>query len=109
MLAHGNYVLFFQGYKPTVAEINGLYQTLPKLDQSPLPTLSGYLPENKLVPNSERYVMGPVGLEKFDPGIPPSTAAFHVGAEGAARHIPRPRRGEMKLADLLLPHAPDRP
>jgi hypothetical protein len=102
MLAHGNYVILFQGYKPTVAEIDGLYQTLPKLDQSPLPTLRGYLPENKLVPNSERYIMGPVGLEKFDPGVPPSTAAFHVGAEGQLGAFLTPK-GEMKLAIFSYP------
>jgi hypothetical protein len=102
MLAHGNYVLFFQGYKPTVNEINTLYQTLPKLDQSPLPTLRGYLPENKLVPNSERYIMGPVGLQKFNPGIPPSTAAFHVGAEGQQGAFLTPR-GEMKLVIFSYP------
>jgi hypothetical protein len=102
MLAHGNYVLFFHGYRPTVAEIDRLYQTLPKLDQSPLPTLSGYLPESKLVPNSERYIMGPVGLEKFDPGIPPSTAAFHVGAEGQLGTFLTPK-GEMKLGIFSYP------
>ena len=102
MLAHGNYVLLFQGYKPTVAEIGNLYQTLPKLDQSPLPTLSGYLPENKLVPNSQRYITGPVALERFNPGIPPSTAAFHVGAEGQLGAFLTPR-GEMKLAIFSYP------
>jgi hypothetical protein len=47
MLAHGNYVLLFKGYKPNVGEINALYQTLPSLDQSPLPALSGYLPKDQ--------------------------------------------------------------
>jgi hypothetical protein len=102
MLARGNYLLLFQGYKPTVAEVGNLLQTLPKLDQSPLPTLIGYLPENKLVPNSERYIMGPVGLEKFNPGIPPSTAAFHVGAEGQLGTFLTPK-GEMKLVIFSYP------
>jgi len=102
MLAHGNYVLFFQGYKPAVAEIDNLYQTLPKLDLSPLPALSGYLPENKLVPNSERYITGPVGLDKFFAGIPPSTAAFHVGAEVQLGSF-LTQTGEMKLAIFSYP------
>ncbi len=102
MLAHGNYVLLFHGYKPSVAEIGALYQSLPKLDQSPLPTLSGYLPETKLVPNSERYIMGPVALERFDPGIPPSTAAFHIGAEGQLGTFLTPK-GEMKLVIFSYP------
>jgi hypothetical protein len=102
MLAHGNYVLVFKGYKPTVGDINGLYQTLPSLDQSPLPALSGYLPEKGLVPNSERYAIGPVALDKFDPGIPPSTAAFHLGAEAQLGTFQAPS-GSMKLAIFSYP------
>ena len=102
MLAHGNYLLFFQGYKPTVAEIGGLIQTLPRLDQSSLPALSGYLPESQLVPNSERYVTGPVGLDKFAPGIPPSTAAFHLGAEAQIGSFHTPK-GELRLSIFSYP------
>jgi hypothetical protein len=103
MLAHGNYFLVFQGYKPTVADINKLFQTVPRLDQSPLPALAGYLPEKRLVPNSERYVTGPAGLEKFNPGIPPSTAAFHLGAEAQIGTFQAPGGGEMKLAVFSYP------
>jgi len=102
ILTHGNYLLFFQGYKPTVAEINTLYQTLPRLDQSPLPALSTYLPENQLVANSERYVTGPVGLDRFSPGISPSTAAFHLGAEAQIAAF-RTASGEMRLAIFSYP------
>jgi uncharacterized protein DUF6599 len=102
MLAHGNYLLFFQGYKPTVGEIGGLIQTLPRLDESPLPALSGYLPESQLVPNSERYITGPVGLDRFSPGIPPSTAAFHLGAEAQLGSF-RTSQSEMKLAVFSYP------
>jgi hypothetical protein len=34
-----------------------------------------------LVPNSERYLLGPVSLQRFLPEIPPSVAAFRLGAE----------------------------
>jgi len=102
MLAHGNYVLVFEGYKPAVQEIGVLIQRLPKLEQSPLPTLMSYLPENQLVPNSERYLTGPIGLAKFDPRIPPSTAGFHLGAE-AQLGVFRTSAGEMKLAIFSYP------
>jgi len=102
ILAHGNYLLVFQGYKPTVAEISGLVPSLPRLEQSPLPPLSGYLPVEKLVTNSERYVLGPVGLEKFNPGIPPSTAAFHLGAE-AQLAVFKTRSGSLTLAIFSYP------
>jgi hypothetical protein len=102
MLAHGNYLLVFKGYRPTVAEIGALYQTLPGLEQSSLPVLSGYLPAGQRVPNSERYVTGPVGLEKFAPGVPPSAAAFHLGAEAQLGSFRAPG-GEMKLAIFSYP------
>lgn len=102
ILAYGNYLLTFEGYKPSVGEIDALIGTVPKLDQSPLPVLSGYLPEKGLVPNSERYVTGPVALEKFAPGISPSTAAFHFGAEAQLGTF-RAASGEMKLAIFSYP------
>src|SRR5262249_44274380 len=61
ILAHGNYLLIFQGYTPKVPELEALFQTFPKLDQSSLPALMDYLPREGLLPNSERYVIGPVG------------------------------------------------
>ena len=64
--------------------------------------MSGYLPEKQLVSNSERYVTGPVGLEKFSPGISPSTAAFHVGAEAQLAAF-QTAKGEMKLAIFSYP------
>jgi hypothetical protein len=102
ILAHGNYVLVFRKHKPQVAELEVLFQSLPKLDQSPLPALRGYLPSEGLVPNSERYVTGPVGLENFHPGIPAGVAAFHLGSEaqiGAFGAVGR----EMKLAIFNYP------
>jgi hypothetical protein len=101
-LAYGNYLLTFRGYKPSLAEIDTLVQTLPKLEQSPLPALMGYLPDKGLVPNTERYILGPVGLEKFAPAISPSTAAFHLGAE-AQFGVFHMLSGDLKLAIFSYP------
>src|SRR5439155_4631547 len=90
------------GYKPQVPELEPLFQALPKLDQSPLPALKGYLPSDNLIPNSERYVTGPVGLEEFDPGIPAGVAAFHLGSEAQIGSF-RAGSGEMKLAIFSYP------
>lgn len=105
MVAHGNYLFKFQGYKPTVPEFEALFQTLPKLDQSPLPALRDYLPTDGLIVNSERYVIGPVGLADFDPAIPAAAAGFHLGAEAQiANFHPAGRPGpEMKLAIFSYP------
>jgi len=81
VIAHGNYLLVFDGTKPLISDLERLYQALPKLDEAPLPALAGYLPSQDLVPNSERYVTGPVGLQTFYPGVEPGMAAFHLGSE----------------------------
>jgi hypothetical protein len=102
VLAQGNYVLVFKGYKPAAAEIGALIPSLPRLESSPLPALMGYLPVNGLVTNSERYVTGPAALQKFEPGIPPSTAAFHLGAEAQLGSF-RTAAGAMTLAIFSYP------
>jgi hypothetical protein len=81
MLVHGNYLLSFRGYKPTTPELDAVAASLINVDQTPLPILPGYLPAQGLEPNSERYILGPASLQKFDPAIPPSVAAFHFGTE----------------------------
>lgn len=102
MLAYGNYLFDFQGYKPQVPELEALFERLPRLDQSAIPTLPGYLPIRDLVANSERYVVGPESLAKFLPGIPPSMAAFHLGAEAQLGRYRGPK-GEMRLAIFSYP------
>lgn len=98
VIAYGNYLLRFEGWTPQVTDLGALIDRLPKLEKSALPTLSGYLPVQGLLPNSERYILGPTSLERFHPGIPPSVAAFHMGAEG---QMGRFRFGAAEM-DLLI-------
>lgn len=102
LLVHGNYLLSFMGYKPPTVELDGLVQTLRNIDTTGLPTLSSYLPTEELVPNSERYVIGPAGLQKFAPGISPSVAAFHFGAEAQLGVFHSPK-GDTTLAIFNYP------
>jgi hypothetical protein len=81
ILVHGNYLLSFQDYKPAPEELAPLFDGLRDVDTTPLPTLPGFFPSQGLVPNSERYILGPTSLARFHPGIPPSVAGFHLGTE----------------------------
>jgi hypothetical protein len=81
LLVHGNYLLAFTGYKPSQPEWDEVADNLIHVDRTSLPTLPRYLPPTDRLPNSERYILGPASLQKFAPGIPPSVAAFHLGAE----------------------------
>lgn len=102
LLVHGNYLLSFTGYKPTTPELDALIESLHNIDTTALPTLPGFLPARDLVPNSERYIIGPASLQKFGPGIPPSAAAFHFGAE-AQLGVFRAPKGEMALTIFNYP------
>jgi uncharacterized protein DUF6599 len=98
----GNYVLFFEGYKPAPAELTALMDSLIHVDGTPLPTLPGFLPMQDLVPNSDRYITGPMGLQKFDAAIPPSVAAFHFGTEAVLGVFHNPK-GDLTLAIFDYP------
>jgi hypothetical protein len=102
VLVRGNYLFVFQGYKPSPADLALVLDPLLNVDSTPLPTLPGFLPSQGLVANSERYVIGPAGLQKFDGGIPPSVAAFHQGAE-AQLGVFRSPKGDMTLAIFNYP------
>jgi hypothetical protein len=80
LVAVGNYLFIFNGYRPKPEELNHVVGTVPLYSQSPLPALPNYLPAGA-EPNSERYITGPDSLARFAPEIPPSTAAFHFNAE----------------------------
>jgi hypothetical protein len=102
LFAFHNYLIRLEGRKPEAAEWIPLRSQLPRLDQSTLPVLPGYLPAGNLVPNSERYVLGPASLEKFEPRIRPSVAAFHLGTEAQLARFQTPG-GETGLAIFSYP------
>ena len=69
-----------------------------------LPLLIEALPADGLIPNSERYILGPVSLDHFAPGIAPSIAAFHLGAEAQVGQYQTPK-GKLTLAIFDYPTA----
>lgn len=102
LVVHGSYLLWFEGYKPATAELAGVTQSLLNVDTTSLPVLPSYLPLQDRVANSERYVVGPTGLQKFNSGIPPSVAGFHFGAEAQLGIFHSPK-GELTLAIFNYP------
>jgi hypothetical protein len=102
LVVHGNYLLSFNGYKPVPAELAMIFDALKNVDTTPLPTLPGHLPDQDLVPNSERYVIGPTSLQRFNSGIPPSVAGFRYSAE-AQLGVYRNPKGDANLAIFSYP------
>jgi len=103
LFVHNNYLLSFAGHKPDNAELVAVAAGLKNVDSSPLPSLPGFMPSSNLVTNSERYVVGPASLARFAPGISPSTAGFHQGAEAQVARYRTPA-GEMTLALFEYPN-----
>jgi hypothetical protein len=79
-----------------------MFDGLRNVDTTVLPTLPGNLPTQDLVANSQRYITGPASLAKFIPGIPPSVAAFHYGAECHLGTFHSPK-GDMGLVIFNYP------
>ncbi len=115
--AYGNFVFEYSGLTPTKDQLDDLLVQLKQVERSPLPTLATHLPAEGLIPNSERYILGPVSLARFVPQISPSLAAFHLSAEGQMAkygngmaltifEYPTPNMGrERHEAFLMLPGA----
>jgi hypothetical protein len=102
IFVYGNYLLQFSGTIPDSDALEAFYAQLPQLDQSPLPALISFLPQNGLVPNSERYILGPVSLERLDSRISPSLAALHLGAEAQSGRY-QTANGELTLIVFNYP------
>jgi len=102
ILAFGNYLLSFQDHIPPSEELMVVLASLHNVDGTPLPTLPGFFPSQGVIPNSQRYVLGPASLAKFDPGISPSVAGFHFGTEAQLGSFSSPK-GDMTLAVFNYP------
>lgn len=82
-MAHDNYVLRFDGWRPLDREMAELYPVLPRMRSGGgLPNLPQYLPEKGLIRNSERYILGLHSLEKFAAAVPGNLVGFEDGVEG---------------------------
>ena len=97
----GNYLVIWNGHKPSPEEFNALLLTIPKYQHSGLPALPRFFPSTGLRPNSERYVIGPASLARFYPEISPSVAAFHLSAE--AQTAVFGKDGGIRLAVFAYP------
>ncbi len=101
-VVRGSYLLTFEGYKPSAPELDALVGALRNVDATPFPTLPGHLPAQDLIPNSERYVNGPIGLAQFNPSLPPSVAAFRYESEAIVGVFHSPK-GDVTLAIFDYP------
>jgi hypothetical protein len=102
IVAYGNFVFEYSGVTPAKDQVDALLVQLKQVERSPLPTLIGFVPKEGMIPNSERYIVGPVSLARFAPAITPSLAAFHLSAEGQLARYQTPK-GEVTMTVFSYP------
>ncbi len=83
LLQRGIYLLEVQGAQLTPDEVELLLENLPPMRESrtQLPLLPSYLPEEDLVAQSQKYLMGPVAFERIEQDLPSAVIGFDMGAE----------------------------
>jgi hypothetical protein len=98
LVALGNYVVRFEGAVPQPDDVANMFRSMPRYEHAALPTFTTYLPDGAL-PNSGRYIGGPVALHRFAPEIDASAVGFHFGAEAAVAEY----KPDLKLALFSYP------
>jgi hypothetical protein len=77
----GNYLVSCQGKCPkNLADLADA--GLPRVAHGSLPTLGSHFPSQSLLPHSERYIIGPVGLAANAREVPAAAVNFDFGTEG---------------------------
>jgi len=104
-----NYVIVFEGAKPDKAQIHAALNAIPNKHATSLPAILSFLPAQGLVPDSARYVLGPVSLQAFAPELAASRpsgldAGFEQGAEAQVAQY-RLAKGENPVQLALFYYA----
>jgi len=76
-----NYLIIFDGARPSKAQVEAEIKTLRDKRSSSLPPILTFLPREGLTPNSARYVLGPESLKVFAPELASANPGFEEAAE----------------------------
>ncbi len=98
-----NYVLVYSGGSPAKAQVAAAFDAIPNKRDSSLPAILTFIPKQGLVPNSTRYILGPVSLAAFAPQLASVKPGFESGAEA---QVAQYRLGQGKAEQLALFYYP---
>lgn len=102
LIHFGNYVVTISGAAPEDDHIELMLAFLPRIRVTPDPPMLKFVPGEGLIESSRRHVLGPEGLQRTAPSIPPSVAGFHFGAEVQVVRYETPA-GEMQMLIFSYP------
>lgn len=88
----------------SAGDLRALAETLPSVggNLSALPTLPGNLPRQFYISHTERYITGPVAMERLGVPLPPALVDFNMGPELAGARY-RSTWGEANLVLIGYP------
>lgn len=81
VVSDDNYLLVIEGATPPKAQVAAIINALPNKRDSSLPAILTFLPQQGMVANSARYILGPVSLNAFAPELASANPGFENGAE----------------------------
>lgn len=96
LIHFGNYFVEMEGAQPLDENVELMLTYLPRVHMTPDPPLFEHVPNEDLIPHSQRHILGPVALQKLAPEVPPSVAAFRFGTEAQFARYDTPA-GEHRL------------
>ena len=99
LASYGNYVVKFEGYRPSSGEIGFWLERLPGYKAGSLPALPTHMPDPGHVAFSDRYITGPESLKLFAPELPTDSLGFHFGTEAMLA-----RYGDTRLLVIGYPN-----
>jgi hypothetical protein len=94
LLSDFNYVVSIEGGKPTKAQVTAIMDGLQRKKDSSLPPILTFIPEQGLVPNSARYILGRSSLEAFVPELASARLGLENGAEAQVADYRLKREGK---------------
>lgn len=101
LIVSGNFLLdvYGEGIRALSDDLASLVTAItPKADHRPFPSIADHFPTEGMVPNSERYVLGPLALDKLLPIANGDWLGFSQGAEAMLAHY---RKGNQDVTLLV--------
>ncbi len=105
LIHFANYLMSLEGDLPDDEDIELALAYLPRPKPTADPPVLQYVPEDRLIPDSGRQILGPVALGRIAPELAPSVVGFHFGPEGHYGRYAAPG-GELRMIIWAYPSNP---
>ncbi len=98
-----NYVVIFDGAVPKKTQVDAVLSALPNKHETSLPAILTFLPQQGLVPNSAKYILGAASLQAFAPELAVANPGFEQGPEAQVAEYKLHNGAPVHLAIFYYP------